>query len=147
MFSKLLASALGIGYLGKGGGTVAAVACCLWLHQRPGRPAPAALLPALGLLAVGTLTAQQVEDDWGKDSARVVIDEVAGMWVSMLGVPTTAPRLAAGLLLFRFFDIRKPLGIRALEKLPGGFGVMMDDVAAGLYANAMLRAALQAGLL
>jgi phosphatidylglycerophosphatase A len=72
----------------------------------------------------------------------VVIDEVAGMWISLLLVPLTGPRLVAGLVLFRFFDIAKPLFIRRLEKLPGGLGVMLDDVLAGLYANALLQAAL-----
>ena len=148
MFSKLLSSVLGIGYLGKGGGTVAAVACCCWLYQTRGRgrnlrPGPATRT-TVALLAVGTLAAQRVEADWGKDSSRVVLDEVAGMWLSMLCVPATPANLAAGLLLFRFFDVRKPLGIRALERLPGGLGVMADDVLAGVYANAVLRLGRQA---
>ncbi len=140
---KLIASWLGIGYVGRGGGTVAAVACCLGLYltraSGPGQHVvPAALLTA-GLLAAGTLAAQKVEPAWGKDSYRVVIDEVAGMWLGMLFVPVTGPSLLAGLVLFRFFDIRKPLGIRAMERLPGGLGVMMDDVLAGLYTNALLQ--------
>jgi phosphatidylglycerophosphatase A len=75
----------------------------------------------------------------GKDSYRVVIDEVAGMWVSLLFVPITTPTLVAGLVLFRFFDITKPLYIRRMEKLPGGVGVMMDDVLAGVYTNILLQ--------
>lgn len=146
---KAIASVLGIGYL-RGGGTVAAAACCLGLYlARAGGPTtgpgPAGLLTA-GLLALGTLAAQRVEPAWGKDSARVVVDEVAGMWVSLLGISITAPRLAAGLVLFRFFDIVKPLYIRNMEKLPGGVGVMMDDVLAGLYANALLHLGLRLGL-
>lgn len=145
---KLLASVLGIGYV-KGGGTVAAVACCLALYLgRAGgatwHPWPAGLL-TLGLLAGGTLAAQRVEPHWGKDSSRVVIDEVAGMWVSMLLLPVTGPRLLVGLVLFRFFDIIKPLFIRDMEKLPGGLGVMMDDVLAGLYTNLLLHAGVQLG--
>ncbi|MGI4738044.1 MAG: phosphatidylglycerophosphatase A family protein [Janthinobacterium lividum] len=145
---KLIASVLGIGYV-KGGGTVAAVACCLALYlTRDGgatwRPWPAGLL-TLGVLAGGTLAAQRVEPQWGKDSSRVVIDEVAGMWVSMLLLPVTGPRLLVGLVLFRFFDIRKPLFIRAMEKLPGGVGVMMDDVLAGVYTNLLLHAGVQLG--
>lgn len=141
---KLIASGLGIGYVGRGGGTVAAVACCLALYlTRAAEPSrqllPAALLTA-GLLVAGTVSAQLVEPVWGKDHQRVVIDEVAGMWLAMLFVPVTAASLLAGLVLFRFFDIRKPLGIRALERLPGGVGVMADDVLAGLYANALLQA-------
>lgn len=148
---KLLATSLGIGYVGRGGGTVAAVACGLGLyltraHGLNQRLMPAALLTA-GLLAVGTVAAHRVEAAWGKDHPRVVIDEVAGMWLAMLGVPVTAASLFAGLVLFRFFDIRKPLGIRRLERLPGGLGVMLDDVLAGLYTNALLQVAVHFQLL
>lgn len=142
--NQLIASSLGIGYVGRGGGTVAAAACALALYlARTSEPTrqlgPAALLTA-GLLVAGTVSAQVVEPAWGKDHQRVVIDEVAGLWLAMLGVPLTAASLLAGLVLFRFFDIRKPLGIRALERLPGGVGVMADDVLAGLYANLLLQA-------
>ena len=147
---KLIATVLGIGYV-KGGGTVAAVACCLGLYlaQAGGvvLGVGAASLLTLALLAVGTLAAQRVEGLWGKDSYRVVIDEVAGMWVGMLLIPITGPRLLAGLVLFRFFDIVKPLFIRRMEALPGGVGVMMDDVLAGLYTNLLLHAAVQLGYL
>ncbi|MCC2548586.1 phosphatidylglycerophosphatase A [Hymenobacter sp. BT175] len=152
---KLIASILGIGYV-KGGGTVAAVACCLALYLARAngalpRPGPAGLLTAglltAGLLALGTLAAQRVEAAWGKDSYRVVIDEVAGMWVSMLLIPITGPRLLAGLVLFRFFDIVKPLFIRKMEQIPGGAGVMLDDVLAGLYTNLLLHAAVRLGYL
>ncbi len=140
---KLIATGLGIGYLGPGGGTVAAMACCLGLYFTRASavtrlPVPAALL-TLGLLVLGTVAAQRVETAWGKDSYRVVVDEIAGMWLGMLFVPVTGVSLLAGLVLFRFFDIRKPLGIRKLEQLPGGIGVMMDDVLAGIYTNALLQ--------
>ncbi|MGI4884528.1 MAG: phosphatidylglycerophosphatase A family protein [Janthinobacterium lividum] len=145
---KLIATGLGIGYV-KGGGTVAAAATCLVLYlARAGGPTvrawPVGLL-TVGLLAGGTLAAQRVEAHWGKDNYRVVIDEVAGMWVGLLLVPITGPRLLAGLVLFRFFDIVKPLFIRKMEQLPGGVGVMMDDVLAGLYTNLLLQTAVQLG--
>lgn len=145
---KLIATGLGIGYV-KGGGTVAAVATCfvLYLARAGGatvRPWPAGLL-TVGLLAVGTLAAHRVEAHWGKDNYRVVIDEVAGMWLGVLLVPVTGPRLLVGLVLFRFFDIVKPLFIKKMEQLPGGVGVMMDDVLAGLYTNLLLQTAVQLG--
>lgn len=147
---KLIATVLGIGYV-KGGGTVAAVACCLVLYftQAGGASLPVgpAGLLTLALLALGTLAAQRVEGAWGKDSYRVVIDEVAGMWVSMLLIPITGPRLLVGLVLFRFFDMVKPLFIRRMEALPGGVGVMMDDVLAGIYTNLLLHAAVRLGYL
>jgi phosphatidylglycerophosphatase A len=58
-------------------------------------------------------------------------------------VPITIPSLLAGLVLFRFFDIVKPLYIRRMEQLPGGVGVMMDDVLAGIYANVLLQIGLK----
>ncbi len=147
---KLIATVLGIGYV-KGGGTVAAVACCLGLYlaQAGGVVLSAGQqgLLTLALLVLGTLAAQRVEGLWGKDSYRVVIDEVAGMWVGMLLIPVTGPRLLAGLVLFRFFDIVKPLFIRKMEALPGGVGVMMDDVLAGVYTNLLLHAAVRLGYL
>ena len=146
---KIIASVAGIGYV-KGGGTVAAVICCLGLYLARAHGVTTLLLPAglltAGLLAVGTLAAQRVEASWGKDSSRVVIDEVAGMWVSMLLVPITMPRLVAGLVLFRFFDIVKPLYIRRMEQLPGGAGVMMDDILAGVYSCLLLHAGLHFNL-
>ena len=68
------------------------------------------------------------------------------MWVSMLFVPITGPSLLAGLVLFRFFDIVKPLYIRRMEQLPGGVGVMMDDVLAGIYTNLLLQIGLKLSL-
>jgi phosphatidylglycerophosphatase A len=140
---KAIATGLGIGYLRKGGGTVASVACCLCLYGvvPPGGALSvgAALLVTGGLLGLGLVTAGRVERHWGKDNYRVVIDEVAGMWISMMLIPVTVPRLLVGLLLFRLLDIYKPFFIRRAEKLPGGLGVMMDDVLAGLCTNVLLQ--------
>ena len=88
---------------------------------------------------IGIKSAHEVEVLWGKDHGRVVIDEVAGMCITLLFVPVTLKFVLIGLVLFRFFDIVKPLGIRQLEKLPGGWGVMADDVLAGIYANVVLQ--------
>jgi len=91
------------------------------------------------ILVLGTWSAHQVEAQWGKDSSKVVIDEVAGMCISLLWVPITWQYVLVGLALFRLFDITKPLYIRRLEKLNGGWGVMLDDVLAGIYSNIVLQ--------
>lgn len=151
---KLIATGLGIGYIRKGGGTVASVACCgLWYLAQYEVTRPETypfliplLLTAL-ITAVGIWSANVVEAQWGKDSYRVVIDEIAGMCLSLLFVPINAKSLLAGLVLFRLFDIVKPFGIRKLEKLPGGWGVMLDDLLAGLYTNVLLQVFLVIGLL
>ncbi len=68
----------------------------------------------------------------------MVSDELAGMWVACLFLPKTWVWLLAAFLLFRALDIFKPLGIRRFEKLPGGIGIMADDLAAGLAAAGLL---------
>ncbi|MEO6981354.1 MAG: phosphatidylglycerophosphatase A, partial [Mucilaginibacter sp.] len=65
----------------------------------------------------------------------VVIDEVAGMCISLLFTPVELKYVITALVLFRFFDIVKPLFIRKMEKVPSGWGIMMDDVLAGVYTN------------
>ena len=145
---KLIASVFGIGYIRKGGGTVASVLCCVvWYMVRPGLAQPGGYALAAPLLITGFITtmgiwsATMVEHQWGKDSYRVVIDEIAGMCLSLLFIPIHLKSLLAGLVLFRLFDILKPFGIRRLEKLSGGWGVMLDDLLAGLYTNLLLRGA------
>ena len=76
-----------------------------------------------------------------KDPGYIVIDEIAGLLVTFLGIPFNLLNGAAGFLIFRIMDILKPFPARMIEKqLPGGAGVVMDDVAAGLYSNLLLRA-------
>ena len=75
-----------------------------------------------------------------KDDQRIVIDEIIGFLTTMLWVPKTIRFVIIGFFLFRFFDILKPFPIRRLEKgFKGGFGVVLDDVVAGVYANIVLR--------
>ena len=74
-----------------------------------------------------------------KDPRPIVIDEVCGQWISLLAVPPTWGFMAAGFVLFRVFDVVKPFPIRRLEALPGGWGIMADDVLAGLYAAAVMQ--------
>ena len=139
---RSIATFFGIGYTPKGGGTLAAAVCCViwYLAWGGGRDngwleaAVTALIIAAGLWSAG-----KMETVWGKDSYRIVIDEVAGMCLTLCWVPVRWPYILAGLVLFRFFDIAKPLYIRKMERLRGGWGVMMDDVLAGAYANLLLQ--------
>jgi phosphatidylglycerophosphatase A len=70
-----------------------------------------------------------------KDPSIIVIDEVAGMFVTMCMISMTPLNIFLGFLLFRFFDILKPLGIKKVEKIGGPLGIVLDDVVAGLFAN------------
>ena len=74
------------------------------------------------------------------DPGCIVIDEIAGIMVALLGLPFNTITVAAGFLTFRFFDILKPFPIRYIErKFAGGTGIVMDDLAAGVYSNIILR--------
>ncbi|MCL2144208.1 MAG: phosphatidylglycerophosphatase A [Endomicrobia bacterium] len=75
-----------------------------------------------------------------KDDQRIVIDEVAGVWLSVLFLPKTVFFLSLGFILFRVFDISKPFFIKKLQKIKGGLGITVDDMAAGFIANIILQA-------
>ncbi len=87
-----------------------------------------------------------MEAVWEHDSNKIVIDEVAGMMITLAFLPYDLVYIFIGCVLFRFFDIVKPLGIRKAELLPRGVGVMADDVLAGVYAQIMLRVIVMAKL-
>lgn len=72
------------------------------------------------------------------DHPAIVWDEMVGMWVALCFIPVSWATLAAGFALFRLFDIAKPWPLRLLERCPGGAGIMLDDLAAGLLANLAL---------
>jgi phosphatidylglycerophosphatase A len=94
----------------------------------------------VAFLWIGVIGSDQLQDEWGKDPSQTVIDEMVGMWIALLGLPLYWPYWLAAFLLFRLFDIFKPFGIRRLEKIEGGWGVMLDDVLAGVYASMLLHA-------
>jgi phosphatidylglycerophosphatase A len=73
------------------------------------------------------------------DPSQIIVDEVVGCLVTFFALPFSWPVLILGFLLFRLFDIFKPCGIKRVEKLPGAWGVLLDDVVAGLFANLILR--------
>ena len=74
-----------------------------------------------------------------KDPGPIVIDEVVGMGITLLGIPVSWPGMVVGFVAFRFFDVVKPFPARAAERLPGGWGVVIDDVVAALYGNIVVR--------
>ena len=126
-------------------GTLGAIP--LYLAVRPfGWPAVAAA--ALVLTLIGVWAAGVVERQLAvKDPQIVCIDEVAGVFVTWTAAPMTWTGLCAGVVLFRLFDQFKPWPARAAERLPGGLGVMLDDVVAGAWGAAALLAARALGWL
>ena len=90
-------------------------------------------------LIIGVKASFSLEPEWGEDPQKIVIDEIVGVWITLLYVPFSLSNLFLALILFRLFDIFKPLGIRRFESMKNGWGVMMDDVVAGVYANICLQ--------
>jgi phosphatidylglycerophosphatase A len=143
---KLTASALGAGYSPFAPGSMGAIVGCLalWLFEKYNLISTTSTpIPFIGLIVIttilGIIATDKLEEDWGKDPSKVVLDEVIGMWITMMFVPLSFLNVLIGFILFRFFDIAKPLGIRKLESLKGGIGVMADDILAGIYANISLQ--------
>lgn len=137
-FHKTIAALFGIGYLPKGGGSAAAAVYCLLWILIPSRSSVVEISLVILILILGVWSATQVEIIWGVDSGKVVVDEVAGMMISLLFIPVKIKYAVLAFVLFRFFDIVKPLGIRSSEKLPSGWGVMADDVLSGIYTWVLL---------
>ncbi|MFN4254231.1 MAG: phosphatidylglycerophosphatase A [Saprospiraceae bacterium] len=141
-WAKAVATVGGAGLLpvapGTWGAAVGAVVLLPFLGKNGLDIFPILLAATAALTWFGAAVARKLEPEWGDDPKPFVLDELVGMWVSLLGHTLTGTNLLLGFLLFRMFDIWKPLGIRRLENVPRGWGVMLDDVGAGLLANALL---------
>jgi phosphatidylglycerophosphatase A len=153
LWATLIATFFGAGRLRPGPGTWGSLATVLiWVTLARLLP-PSWMLPmnlALAVLAiaVGIPAATRVARASGlKDPQFVVIDETAGQLITLLGVPLHWKSLLAGFILFRAFDIVKPPPVRQLERLPEGTGIVVDDVAAGLYGLIVMHVLLHLGLL
>ena len=152
-WATLVATFFGIGRLHPGPGTWGSAATVLlWSAIAYGltpalRTSLAFTLVVLVVL-IGIPAATRVARGSGvKDPQFVVIDEVAGQLIALIGVPFGWKTFLAGFILFRGFDILKPPPVRQLEALPEGTGIVVDDVAAGLYAFAVMHLLLHFGVL
>lgn len=144
-FSWLSATFFGVGHLQPGSGTWAsAITVLLWWgasHRlQPNWLIPVAVAASVAITLLGIPVSTVVARESGrKDPGFVVIDEVAGQLIALIGAPLNWKYLLAGFILFRSFDIVKPFPLRRLERLPEGTGIMVDDVGAGLYALVLLQ--------
>jgi phosphatidylglycerophosphatase A len=141
-----LATWFGCGYAPVAPGTAGSLGAWIpgWaiLHWT-GWPAYILLAPAAVLLWPAIRSADIVARERGlKDPGLVVVDEVLGVWITMAGaLRVNAISMIAALVLFRIFDIIKPQPARKLESLPGGTGIVADDLMAGIYSALVLFAA------
>ena len=135
---KLFSSVFFLGYIPVASGTFASAFAVLPYLLLRGYPAYFPVLAVLFFFGVYVSgKAEKVFNE--KDPHRVVIDEVAGFLTAMAFLPYGIQWIAAGFILFRLFDIWKPFPIMQSQKLPGGWGIMVDDILAGVYANIVLQ--------
>jgi len=152
-WASAIATFFGIGRMRPGPGTWgSAAAMLLWAaiayELQPSLRIPGAIALALVATLVGIPAATQVaRASGGKDPQFVVIDEVGGQLIALIAVPLTWKTFLAGFILFRCFDILKPPPVRQLERLPEGFGIVLDDVMAGIYAWIVMHLLLRSGVL
>jgi phosphatidylglycerophosphatase A len=141
--ATVIATWFGAGFLPAPGtaGSAAAILVAYCLHRWLGVCQLGFALLALGAFLPGVWAATSVARARNlKDPQIVVIDEVIGQWITLAGAVTLSwPAWIAAFAFFRLFDIWKPFPIRRLEKLPEGWGVVMDDVLAGVYGAILLR--------
>lgn len=153
LWASLTATFFGIGHLRPGPGTwgSAATVLCWWVIThwiKPDLQSMVAALLVVLVVSIGIPAATRVSRAIArKDPQFVVIDEVAGQLIALVAVPVSWKSLLASFILFRGFDIVKPPPVRQLERLPGGTGIVLDDVGAGLYALAIMQLLLHFGLL
>jgi phosphatidylglycerophosphatase A len=143
--ATVIATGFGAGYSPIAPGTAGSlVGLALFWPLQLAAPWVQVVVTAAAYLAGVTASARLAQRLGRKDPGAAVVDEVVGMWLSLLFLPFTPATAVAAFLLFRVFDVFKPYPARQLESLPGGWGIMTDDVVAGIYANLVLRAGLRA---
>ena len=138
--SRLLATAFFIGYIPVAPGTFGSVLGLLLYFFLPQSESLWFLLIIGLLFFLGVWASGRFENVTGvKDDQVIVIDEVVGTLVTLFAFEKNLPWLVLGFIFFRLFDIWKPPPVRLMEKVPGGWGVMLDDVMAGIYGLLALR--------
>lgn len=144
--AKLFASGFGSGYAPVAPGTAGSILASvmiyvMYFHMGVVDSTMTIFLIVASIIGtiIGIISCNILETEWGKDPSKVVLDEMVGIFISLIFVPISIPTLLLSLILFRIFDISKILGIRKLESLDGGLGVMADDILAGIYANVVLQ--------
>jgi len=139
-FILMFATGFGAGYSPIAPGTLGTLVAIPIYYFLSEIPFPLYEITLTGFFFLAVWVSEKTEAVLGKkDDSRIVIDEMMGFFITMLWVTKTPLFILVGFILFRFFDIFKPFPIRRFEKVRGGFGVVLDDVMAGIFANVILR--------
>lgn len=133
-----IATGVYVGYLPPAPGTLGSLLGLLLLW--PLKPGTVQVLVTLFLIGVGIVVADQAARViGGQDPPAIVIDEIAGIAVATLLLPPQVQERVVAFVIFRVFDVIKPFPARQAERLPGGFGIVGDDLIAGMYTNLLVR--------
>ena len=146
LFHYAIATALGSGYFPKAPGTAGSLFAILLVFLF-NIPQMTLVLLIIVFTILGIWSAGYVEKEIGDDPAIVVIDEVVGQWIALLFIPFTLIPVITAFILFRVFDIFKPFPIDQSQALKGGYGIIIDDIIAGVYANIIIQFTIYAGLI
>jgi len=132
IFYRIIATFFFVGFAPKMPGTAGTIAALPLYCILRRLSLPRYLFSITMLSALGTVASDKMEDDWGKDPSQVVIDEVVGLLITLVTRPKTWPLILLGTVVFRLFDIIKPFPVGYVDKnVPGGVGIMADDMVAG----------------
>jgi phosphatidylglycerophosphatase A len=135
----MLGSGFFTGYMPIVPGTFGSLAALL-IYFIPGFEKPVIIIPAIIVFMVyGIYVGNKFDKVYGKDPRQCTIDELVGMWISLLFLPKRIVVSVIAFIVWRVFDIVKPFPARNLEKLEGGLGIMIDDVVAGFYSLIVLQ--------
>jgi phosphatidylglycerophosphatase A len=145
--ARIISTGLGVGYFPLARGTMGSLAILIVYLICPEISSLQQLLILIGLTVIGIYTATVTEQemqgklgqDKGHDPGIIVVDEIIGMLIALIALPKTLFFMITAFILFRIFDIMKPYPARQMEKLPGGWGIVLDDVIAGIYANLLIQ--------
>ena len=133
VIEKTVGSVFYTGYIPIASGTFGSLAALL-IYLIPGFENPTIMLIAISFfLVIGIRIGDKFEKIYGKDPSQCTIDELVGTWISLLYIPKTLLFVSATFIIWRLFDIIKPMPARQIEKLKGGIGIMFDDVISGIY--------------
>jgi len=140
LITKIIGSGFGSGYFPFASGTAGSfVALLIWIAL-PEMTAPVQIALIIITFSIGIPICTAMEKRYGEDPKQAVWDEFVGQWVALFLLPKTIPILIASFLIFRALDVWKPFPANDSQKLPGGWGIMVDDLIVGIDTAVILHA-------
>ena len=134
LFEKIIGSGFFTGYIPVASGTFGSLVA-IFIYWIPGFEQLHIMLPAIVILFIyGVYVSSKFEKIYGKDASQCTVDEIVGTWISLIAIPKSILLTLTTFFIWRALDIIKPFPARSSEKLPGGWGIMIDDVISAFYS-------------